>query len=165
MNRERQIDNDVPISMRHAIEQCRQSLDVEIAGVKATAARRKDVQSARVTADESAQQLVVKTFRRRDDLVKLKLGRDVAIVANMAGLEIKIDERDLGACRRLVLDQMDGGFDGERGIADSPALGTNETATGDGSATSSLAGALTRPTMSRISCGAPTSATQSAFPD
>jgi hypothetical protein len=97
--------------MRHAIEQCGQSLDVEIAGVKAAAVRRKDLQSARVTADERAQQLVVKTLRRSDDLVKLKLGRDVEIVANMAGLEIKIDERDLGAGRRLVLDQMDGRFE------------------------------------------------------
>ena len=82
--------------MRHAIEQGGQSLDAEIASVKAAAARRKDVQSARMVADEGAQQLIVEPLRRGDDLLELKFGRDVEIVAHVARLEVKIDERDLG---------------------------------------------------------------------
>ena len=54
MNLEGQIDDDVRVSMRHAIEQCGQSLDVKIAGVKTVAACGKDVQSARMTTDKSA---------------------------------------------------------------------------------------------------------------
>ena len=118
MNRERQIDDDRGISLRHAIEQCGQGLDAEIAGVKPAAACRQHIQSARMMADEGAQQMVVETVRGGDDLLKLKLGRDVEIVAHVARLEIKIDKRDLGALRRFVLDQMDGGFDREGRIAD-----------------------------------------------
>ena len=84
MNRERQIDDDRGISLRHAIEQCGQSVDVEIAGVKPAAACRQDVQSAGMMADEGAQQLVVETLRGGDNLLKLKLGRDVEVVAHMA---------------------------------------------------------------------------------
>src|SRR5271170_2994183 len=69
-------------------------------------------------ADEGAQQMVVETVRGGDNLFKLKLGRDVEIVAHMAQLEIKIDERDLGASGRLGSYQMDRGFDREGGIAD-----------------------------------------------
>ena len=76
-----------------------------------------------MAADESAQQLVVQAPRRSDDLVELKLGRDVEVVAHVAGLEIEIHERDLGAGCRLVPDKMDRGFDRERGIADSPRAG------------------------------------------
>ena len=79
-----------------------QGLDAEIAGVKPAAACREDIQSARMMADEGAQQLVVETLRGGDNLLELKLGRDVEIVAHMARLEIKIDKRDLGASCRLV---------------------------------------------------------------
>ena len=84
MNGERQIDDDRGISLRHAIEQCGQSLDAEIAGVKPAAARRQHVQSARMMADEGAQQMVVETIRGGDNLLELKLGRDVEVVAHMA---------------------------------------------------------------------------------
>src|ERR1700690_361188 len=97
MNGERQIDDDRGISLRHAIEQGGQSLDAEIAGVKPAAACRQDVQSARMMADEGAQQMVVETFGSGDNLFELKLGRNVEIVAHMARLEIQIDKRDPGA--------------------------------------------------------------------
>src|SRR5271169_2912331 len=101
MNGERQIDDDRRISLRHAIEQGGQSLDAEIAGVKPAAACRQDVQSARVMADEGAEQMVVETLWSGDDFFKLKLGCDVEVVAHMARLEIEIDKRDLGAFARL----------------------------------------------------------------
>ena len=84
MNGERQIDDDGGVSLRHAIEQRGQSLDAEIAGVKPAAACRQNVQSARMMADEGAQQVVVETVRGGDNLFKLKLGRDVEIVAHVA---------------------------------------------------------------------------------
>ena len=62
--------------------------------------------------------MIVEPVGSGDNLLELKLGRDVEIVAHVARLEIKIDERDPGAFGRLVLDQMDGGFDRERRIAD-----------------------------------------------
>ena len=70
--------------MRHAIEQGGQSLDAEIAGVKPAAARRQHVQSARMMADEGAQQVIVETVGGGDNFFKLKLGRDVEIVAHVA---------------------------------------------------------------------------------
>src|SRR5271156_2877994 len=76
-----------------------------------------------MAANESAQQLVVQTPWRSDNLVELKLGRDIEIVADVAGLEIEIDERDLGVLRRFVPDEMDGGFDRQRRIADSARAG------------------------------------------
>src|SRR5271170_3070439 len=109
--------------MRHAVEQRGQGLDVEITGVKSAAARGKNIQPARMAANEGAQQLVVQTPWRSDDLVELKLGRDVEVVADVAGLEIEIHERDLCVRRRLVPDKMDGGFDRERRIAYSPRAG------------------------------------------
>ena len=117
MNGERQIDDDRGISLRHPIEQCGQSLDAEIAGVKPAAACRQHVQSARMMADEGAQQMVVETVRSGDNLLELKFWRDVEIVAHVARLEIKIDKRDLGAFGRLGSHQLDGGFDREGGIA------------------------------------------------
>ena len=69
-------------------------------------------------ADEGAQQLVVEPVGCGDNLLELKLGRDVEIVAHVARLEIKIDQRDPGAFGRLVFHEMDGGFDGEGRIAD-----------------------------------------------
>src|ERR1700722_20395054 len=101
MNRERQIDDDGRVSLRHAIEQCRQGLDAEIARVKAAAACREDIQSARMMADEGIQQLIVETIGGGDNFLELKLGRDVEIVAHVARLKIKIDERHLGALVRL----------------------------------------------------------------
>jgi hypothetical protein len=109
--------------MSHAIEQRGQRLDPEVAAVKPAAARGKDIESARVAADERAQQLVVETPWRTDDLVELKLGRNVEVVAHVARLEIKIHERDPDVLCRLVPDQMDGGFDCKRRIADSPRTG------------------------------------------
>ena len=97
MNGERQIDDDRGIALRHPIEQRGQSLDAEIAGVKPAAARRQHIQPARVMADEGAQQMVVETIRGGDNLLELKLGRDVEVVAHVARLEIKIDECDPGA--------------------------------------------------------------------
>ena len=41
--------------------------------------------------------MVVEPIRGGDNLLELKLGRDVEVVAHMARLEIKIDERDPGA--------------------------------------------------------------------
>ena len=84
MNRERQIDDDRGVSLRHAVEQCGQGVDVEVAGVKPASTCRQDIQSARMMADESAQQLVVETLWSGDNLLKLKLGRDVEVVAHMA---------------------------------------------------------------------------------
>ena len=84
MNGERQIDDDGRVSLRHAIEQRGQSLDAEIASVKPAAACRQNIQSARMMADEGAQQVVVETVRGGDNLFKLKLGRDVEIVAHVA---------------------------------------------------------------------------------
>src|SRR5580658_1418760 len=84
VHRERQIDDDVVVSMSHAVEQGGQGLDVEIADVKSAAARSEDVQSARMAANESAQQLVVQTPWRSDNLIELKLGRDIEIVADVA---------------------------------------------------------------------------------
>jgi hypothetical protein len=43
--------------------------------------------------------MVVETIRGGDNLFELKFGRDVEIVAHVARLEIKIDERDLRAFR------------------------------------------------------------------
>ena len=113
MNREGQIDDDGAVSLRHAIEQCRQGLDTEIAGMKPAAASRQDVQSARMMADEGAQQLVVETLGCGDNLFKLKLGCDVEVVAHVARLEIKIDQSDFGVLARLVFHEMNGGFDGK----------------------------------------------------
>ena len=117
MNRERQINDDRGITLRHPIEQCGQSLDAEIAGVEPAAACRQHVQSARMMADEGVEQMVVETVRSGDDLLELKFWRNVEIVAHMARLEIEIDKRDPGAFGRLVFHELHGGFDGEGGIA------------------------------------------------
>ena len=62
--------------------------------------------------------MVVETVGGGDNLLELKFWRNVEVVAHVARLEIKIDERDLGAFGRLGPHEMDGGFDREGGIAD-----------------------------------------------
>src|SRR5260370_34097416 len=72
---------------------------------------------------EDAEQVVVETVRRRNDLLDLEFRRDVQVVADMARLEIEVDERDLAVLRNLATDELNSGFDRKRRIADAAGAG------------------------------------------
>src|SRR5260370_9452519 len=72
---------------------------------------------------EDAEQVVVETVRRRNDLLDLEFRRDVQVVADMARLEIEVDERDLAVLRNLAIEEMNSRLHCKRRIADPPGPG------------------------------------------
>ena len=113
----------VGVVMGHALEQGRQGFDAEIADVQRIARRGEDVHAARMAAGEDLEQSVVESLGLVDDFLDLEFRRDVQIVADVAGLEVEVDEGNLAAFRRLAPDELDGRFDRERRIADAAGAG------------------------------------------
>ena len=123
VGRDRQIDDDICIVMGHAFEQRRQDFDARIADVQAIARRREDVHAARMGAGEGLEELVVESTGLVDDFPNLEFRRDVQIVADVAGLEVEVDDGNFAVLRRLAPDKLDGRFDRQRRIADAPGAG------------------------------------------
>ena len=84
------------------VEQDRQGFDAEIADMQRLARRCEDIEAARVAAGENLEQPVVESLRRLDDFLDPEFRRNVQMVANVAGLEVDVDEGDLAAFRRLA---------------------------------------------------------------
>src|SRR5262249_38699892 len=73
----------------------------------------------RVTADKKIKQLRIKAVGVLDDLLDVESWLDVEIVADMAVLQIEIQQANPPAARLLGAFDLHGGFDRKRGVADS----------------------------------------------
>ena len=71
-----------------------------------------------MAGDENVEQRAVEPVRRVDDLIDLQLGLDVEIVADVARLEVEIDQADLRVLRRLAFGEQHRGFHRQRRISD-----------------------------------------------
>lgn len=115
---DRQVDDDDVVALRKSFEKGVQSLDVQFDMAQPAARRGEDMEATIVTAAEHFKQVRVEPLRGSDQFVDLQLRLDVEIVADMAGLDVEVDEADLPTGAALRPDELKRGLRRQRRVAD-----------------------------------------------
>ncbi len=119
----RQVEQHQIVARRNDPKQSLQGVEAEIDGRVLAPRRGQHVEPAAVVADEQTEQLIVEPLRIRRDLPDLHARLNVEIIADMAVLEIHVEQADAAAAGLLGVLELNGDLDGESAVADAAGAG------------------------------------------